>query len=193
MKNLKQIFAVLVLLLAVTMQAQNTENKISDEQIEYITKKLCSSALAYRAGNAKTAGKDIEDIIINFLGTSRNDQDYKKIITKFWNENNEKIICNDEGSTKDTRNPQHFMKRIVDLGMYQSVFYDFLLSDPDSYSINVNAIEIYNGKEETLLDYIDYILNKPNASSEYNVKEIQNVRDWLIEGYNAKTAAQLKN
>ncbi len=192
MKNLKQLFAVLVLLLAMTIQAQNTETKISEERIEDISNKICHAALAYRTLSGKEAGKDIEDLILANLGTSREDPNHQAILTKFWNEHNEKLICY-EGPEDETRNPQHFLKRIVDLGMYKSVLYDFLLSDPEGYPIDVNPIEIYNGKEETLLDYIDYILNKPNASSEYNVKEIQSLRSWLVMGYNAKTASQLKN
>jgi len=192
MKNIKHIVATVLMLLAITTKAQTTETEITDERIEDLSKKMCIAALTFRASSADKAGSNIEGLILNFLRTSKEDPNYKEKLTKFWDENNEKCICHDEGSTERTRNPQHFLKRIVDLGMYNSVFYHWLLSDPEEYPVDVNAVEIYNGKEETLLDYIDYILNKPNANSEYNLKEIQSLRDWLVMGYNAKTAAELK-
>jgi hypothetical protein len=77
--------------------------------------------------------------------------------------------------------------------MYKSVFYDFLLSDEDDYPIDVNAVELYNGKEETLLDYLDEILSNSEKLKNYNSQEIIMLRMTIIEDYNAKTAAQLKN
>ncbi|MEH6537831.1 MAG: hypothetical protein V7719_15625, partial [Psychroserpens sp.] len=137
------------------------------------------------------AGSNMEKMILNFIGVSKEDPNYKEKLTKFWNENSEKFICY-EGPEDETRNPQHFMKRIVDLGMYNTVLYDFLLSDEDEYSIDVNAIEIYKGKEETLLDYLDSIIANPEKAKEYNMPEIKDLRGVIIEDYGAKTASELK-
>jgi len=51
------------------------------------------------------------------------------------------MICY-ESPVDEARYPQHFMKRIVDLRMYKSVLYGFLLSDEDDYPIDVNTLEI---------------------------------------------------
>ncbi|MEH6537835.1 MAG: hypothetical protein V7719_15645 [Psychroserpens sp.] len=193
MESIKSLLLVFVVLFSFNIQAQNDEIEISDERIEILSKKICSSALTFRTLSAKEAGSNMEKMILNFIGVSKEDPNYKEKFTKFWNENSEKFICYEKGTTQDTRNPQHFMKRIVDLGMYKTVFYKFLLSDPEGYHIDVNTIEIYNGKEETILDYIDNVLSEPNASSKYHVKEIQSVRDWLVMGYNAKKASELEN
>tara|TARA_R110002096_G_scaffold153285_3_gene316978 strand:- start:585 stop:893 length:309 start_codon:yes stop_codon:yes gene_type:complete len=102
------------------------------------------------------------------------------------------LICY-EGPEDETRNPQHFLKRIVDLGMYKSALYDFLLSDEDEYPIDVNSVEIYNEKEETFLDYLNEIISKPDNEKKYTIKEIKMLRLTIIEDYNAKTASELKN
>jgi hypothetical protein len=192
MKNIKHIVVLILLLLALTAKAQITDTEISDEQIEDLSINICRSVLTFRNASAKTAGESIEYMILKFLNTSQEDPNHKAILTKFWNENNEKCICY-EGPEDETRNPQHFLKRIVDLGMYKSVLNDFLLSNPFKFPIDVNAVEIYNGKEETLLDYLNEILSNPENEEKYNFQEIKSLRRLLLMGYNAKTAAQLKN
>ncbi|MEH6537834.1 MAG: hypothetical protein V7719_15640 [Psychroserpens sp.] len=192
MRRLKYLLLAFVVLVSINAQAQN-ETKISDERIEDLSKRMCIAALTFRVSSSKQAGDRIERLILNFLGSSKEDKNHKAIITKFWNENYEKFICYDEGTTERTRNPQQFMKRIVDLGMYKSVLYNFLLSDEDEYPIDVNAVEIYNGKEETLLDYLDGIISNPEKAKEYNIKEIKLLRLTIIEDYNAKIASELKN
>jgi len=172
-------------------EVEDLKDKIDDERIKDLVIRICRSALTFRNASADTAGESIEYMLLKFLGTSKEDKNHKQILTKFWNENSEKLICTDEGSTKYTRNPQHFMKRIVDLGMYKSVLYDFLLSDEDDYPINVNAIEVYKGKKETVLDYIDNILKDPAVDEKYNVKEIQSLRRALLNDYGAKKASEL--
>lgn len=185
---MKKILYPLVFLVGFTStQAQ----EITDKRIEDLSKKICSFALAVRTLSASTAGEDIEDIILNFLDTNRDNPNYKAIITKFWNENNEKLICY-EGPADETRSPQHFMKRIVDLGMYSTVLNGFLLSNPFKYPIDVNAVEIYNGKEETLLDYLDEIISNPESEKRYNIQEMESLRRLLLMGYKAKKASELK-
>ncbi|SDS51188.1 hypothetical protein [Winogradskyella sediminis] len=191
MKKIKYLLLVFVVLFTVNTQAQN-ETEISEERMEDFIKKMCLAPLGFRTADAFKAGDGMEGLILNFLSITKEDPNYKEKLTKWWNENNHRFICHEEGTTEDTRNPQHFLKRIVDLGMHKTVLYNFLLSDPENYAIDVNTIEIYNGKEETILDYIDNALSEPSASSKYNVKEIKSLRGWLVMGYNAKTAEELK-
>ncbi|MCI2230279.1 hypothetical protein MC378_13960 [Polaribacter sp. MSW13] len=191
MRRIKYLSLVFVFLVTISAQEQN-ETKISDETIEDISKKICSASIAYRTVSAKTAGKDIEDLILVNIGVLREDPKYREKLTKFWNEHSEKLICY-EGPEDETRNPQHFLKRIVDLGMYKSVLCHFLLSDKDEYPIDVNSVEIYNGKEETFLDYLNEIISKPDNEKKYNIKEIKMLRLTIIQDYNAKTASELKN
>jgi hypothetical protein len=191
MRSIKSILLVFIVLFTVNTQAQN-EIKISEERMEDFIKSMCRSALSFRKADATKAGEGVEGLILNFLGLTKEDPDYKEKLTKWWNENNHRFICHEEGTTKFTRNPQHFLKRVIDLGMHKTILYDFLLSDEDDYPIDVNAIETYNGKEETVIDYIDNILKDPEVASNYNVREIKDLRDVLILDYGAKTSSELK-
>jgi hypothetical protein len=191
MRKIKSLLFAFVVLFTINIQAQN-ETEISEERMEDFIKKMCRSALAFRTADARKAGYGVEGLILNFLGTSKEDPNHKEIFTKFWNENSYRFICHEEGTTKFTRTPQHFMKRVVDLGMHKSILYDFLLSDEDDYPIDVNTIEIYNGNEETLLDYIDNLLKNNDVESKYNVKEVKLLRLTIIEDYNAKKASEIK-
>lgn len=85
------------------------------------------------------------------------------------------------------------MKRVVSLGMYETILYDFFLYDEEEYPINVNTVEILpNGEKETLLDYINKILADPEVDKKYDVKEIKQLKRVIVKDYNAKTAAELK-
>tara|TARA_R110002051_G_scaffold59843_2_gene109785 strand:+ start:106 stop:654 length:549 start_codon:yes stop_codon:yes gene_type:complete len=181
MKKFKSLLMVFIVLVSINTQAQS-EIEISDERMEDFIKKMCRVSLTFRTSAAKQAGSNMEKLILHFLGLTKEDPNYKEKLTKFWNENSDKFICFDEGSTKYTRTPQHFLKRIVDLGMHKTVFYDFLLSDPEGYAIDVNTIEIYNGKEETILDYIDNVLSQPNASSKYTCKRSRKLSKLACNG-----------
>lgn len=191
MKRVKYLLLVFIVLFLFNTQAQN-EAKIDNEKLEVFANRICHLALTFRTSNAKQAGYNIEEFVLNWIGISKEDPNYKEKLTKWWNENNHRFICHEEGITERTRNPQHFLKRVVDLGMHKLVLYDFLLSDEDDYPIDVNAVEIYNGKEETLLDYLDKILSNPNNEKTYNMKEIEWLRFTIIEDYSAKRASELK-
>ena len=57
--------------------------------------------------------------------------------------------------------------------------------------MTVNHIEIYQGKEETVLDYIENILKNPNNSTEYDFVELKSLKKTLIKYYGAKYAKDL--
>ena len=117
-------------------------------------------------------------------------KNYKQKFTELYNKYSDKFICTDK-PTEKSRNPEHFLKRVVCLSMYESIFYDFLLSDPEEYPIDVNTVEIVNGKPETLIDYIDNIITNPEISKNYDVGQIKDLKSWLVEEYGAKKANEL--
>jgi hypothetical protein len=110
-------------------------------------------------------------------------------INEFWNEYSDELICTNKSKT--ARVPQQFMKRVVDMGMGNQIFDEFLLYDYDEYPIDVNAVEIYNGRPETILDFVDSILNVPvrlENSEEDVLRELQEI---LVGDYGAKHASEL--
>ena len=89
----------------------------------------------------------MENIFLDRLNITRDTPDYRNKVLDFWNENNELIICENEGTKVSTvRIPQHFLKRVIDLHMENQLFYGFLFEDEDRSDVDVNAVEIYNGQ-----------------------------------------------
>lgn len=165
--------------------------KISDESLAEFAKLLCSTARRLSRGDSiSKSGSIIENEFIKKFGINKKDKDYKKQVADIYNKYADKLICIDT-PTPHTRSPEQFIKRVISLGMYEYILYDFLLYDEEEYPIDVNTVEVVDGKKETVLDYIDNILADPEVSNKYDVAEIKDLRGLLIEDFKAKKANDL--
>jgi hypothetical protein len=185
------IVITLVMLVISPTQAQDW-SKLSNEEAESlkdIAMDICDQLQFSKTGKDKDPEMKIENHILKYLKINRDTPDYKLKVAVFWNKYSEYLICND---SIGNHHPQHFLKRVVDMDMYETVLYDFLLSDIDEYPISVNAIEIYKGKEETFLDYLNWILADSKNKAFYSFTDIESLRDLIIIGFDAKTALELK-
>ena len=184
---------ILIILLCFCIQTQAQETKeYTCEELQDFSEIICAEATSLSRGDSiSKAGEIIEAMFIKMFGIDKNDPNYKQLVAAVYNKYADCFICRDK-PTKFTRNPEQFMKRVVSLGMYESILDDFLLYDNEEYPINVNTIEIVNGEPETFLDYLNKILADPKVDKKYDVKEIKSLRRYVIEDYNAKTAAELK-
>ncbi len=186
--NLKTIpIYISVFLLANSIIAQNK----CDDQLELFANKLCT--LVDMNYGRDDAAKSIEMIFITYAEVSKESPNYKEEITAFWNANNVCFICKNESIIDESlRTPQHFLKRVVDLNMEPTVFEQFILTDSEELPIDVNAVEMVDGKGETFLDYLNLIINDPSRHHNYRLTVIKDLRDYIIEEYGAKTAAELE-
>jgi len=185
---------VLAILLCFCIQIQAQETKeYTCEELEDFSEIICAEATSLSRGDSiSKAGEIIEAMFIKMFGIDKNDPNYKQLVAAVYNKYAACLICRDKPNFR-TRNPEQFLKRVVSLGMYESILYDFFLYDEDEYPIDVNTIEILpNGEKETLLDYINKILADPEVDKKYDVKEILDLRTWIIEYYGAKKASELK-
>jgi len=186
-------FAAAALGIALSLPAAASAESSTDQTdldgLELLSDKMCIQLQLSRTMGDEEAGAKIEFHILNHLRVSRQTQGYKLLVTRFWNDNAQHLICDD--NAQGYRNPQHFMKRVIDMGMDGSVFDEFLLTDPEEYAITVNHTEIYNGKAETILDFLDNILQTPGNETQYDLPMIRSMREVLIEDYGAKNARDL--
>jgi hypothetical protein len=192
--KIKIYLMVITLLMLVFLPTQAQDwSKLSKDEAESVKRlatKMCTQLQMSKTAKHEDSGWQIEKHLLNRLKITREDPDYKLKVAKFWNKYAEYFVCDIPGGR---RNPQHFLKRVVDMDFYETILYDFLLSDEEEYPISVNAIEIYQGKEETFLDYLNAILAVPsNNDGKYNFKEIKLLRSIIIDDYGAKTASELK-
>ena len=173
---------ILVILLCFCIQIQAQEIKeYTCEELEEFARVICSSATRLsRSDSISEAGNQIQLLFILEFGIDKNDPNYKKLVAAVYNKYADCFICRDKPTSK-TRNPEQFMKRVVSLGMYETILYDFFLYDEEEYPINVNTVEILPGCYAMLYKIV-----------ENDLKEIKQLKRVIVKDYNAKTAAELK-
>ena len=145
----------------------NTNQGLSD--ILTIGETMSEKEIAYELcniyGGAPGRGKDSLKEITNFILKQEvlpeDTENWEPIVIGFLNKYGEKLICPKSGSEALYDN-EHFYKRAVSYYQFE-IFYD-LLTD-DEYPVELNMIQIRNGKKETLLDFIE-ARKKKGVSSE---------------------------
>lgn len=135
-------------------------------------------------------GPEYENLILHHLKITTSTKDYFKRMANFWNTCSQHLICTSKNDPR-VRKPQHFMKRALDLDLCGSVFTHFLLKGERSLAYTFNQVEMHNGKEETIIDYIDNILVE-NDDYKYTITEVKRLRRKLTKLYGAKNAANLR-
>ena len=152
---------------------ENGEIIGNDSENNALANTICGAM--YLAWQGATPVASFERTILNKINVSYNDPLRAKKISDFINNNHDKLICSDDSLQKH-RKREHIFKRAIAL---QSYFYFHHLAKSDDYSINMNFYEIVDGKKETLLDYVDMILNDPEKRKMYNLNSLNNLRDTL--------------
>jgi hypothetical protein len=179
MKTMKiTIVLLLTFLLSNSIFSQNViiENgKVigNDSENNALADNICGAS--YSAWQTGTPVDSFESTILNEINVSYDDPLRAKKISDFINNNHDKLICSDDSLQKH-RKREHVFKRAIAL---QSYYYFHHLAKSDDYSINMNFYEIVDGKKETLLDYVDMILNDPEKREMYNLNSLNNLRDTL--------------
>ncbi len=131
--------------------------------------------------------KILEEGVLKWLGLDKNHPNSKKIFGNFLNENHSLILCGDDGSGSN-RKIEPLIKRSIGRGEYGLI--DSLMYYEEEYGYNLNHFEIVNGKKETILDYIEMILNNPELLARYNADKLRVLHNDFIE-YDAKRGSEL--
>lgn len=193
MKKLKHTLLLVFIGFTVTLSAQTdcgTESEDGTTEMEFLGSKLC--AMIELTFGYENAGEKIEDVLLGQLEITRETSNYKQQILDLWNTYSNCFICKSKSVTKpELPYPTHFLKRVVDFHMEPQVFDEFLLNDPEEFPIDVNAVELVDGKGETLIDYLDKIIADPSKQEGFRMTSIKELRTYLIEDYSAKTAVEL--
>ena len=157
---MKKLILILILLIIPFLGfAQEKDDTLAD--------RVCGSGYVRWAGPEPVT--DFENSILSHLGVAVDSPDREKHISKFFNENNAKLICG-EDTDEFIRPNEHILKRSIALSEY-----DFLLHAANSskYTLDWNFYEMVDGKKETILDYLDMIINDEELALEYNIPELK--------------------
>ena len=82
----------------------------------------------------------------------------------------------------------HLLKRVVEMNVIDSFFFDYFLRDPN---MKINAVEVVDGKKQTLLDFLDLIVSNQKLHDLYSINEIQNLRTLIVQISKAKRGDEL--
>ncbi len=154
-----------------------------------LSRKLCY--YVNKGSYNKTLDKDIETELLTFLNTTKEDLDYKTKLVDFWNNYNHFFICTD----KDDEILEHILKRSLNKLFYKDndMLFNWLFELDKTKKIDFNQVIYFDGYPETILDFLNTILQNSYEYQQFDSIAITELRLKLIEDYNAKTASQLKN
>ena len=74
------------------------------------------------------------------------------------------------------------------MNVIDSFFFDYFLRDPN---MKINAVEVVDGKKQTLLDFLDLIVSNQKLHDLYSINEIQNLRTLIVQISKAKRGDEL--
>jgi len=73
---------------------------------------------------------------------------------------------------------------------HKAVFNKFLFLNRKTYPKNINFVVNYNGRKETILDFVDGIIVQNNEVL-YDISQLKRIRRTLVKHFHAKNAADL--
>lgn len=181
-------------LFAIQLQAQ-TNNPLQEEtkslmsgasssELKKLAASICRQIAFAESNNVTSIAHDIESTVLKHNGWDRSTPNYQKKFTDFLNKNSQYFICENQAHRYE---PQHIYKRVIAMKFYTPILSDFLLGDETVYATDINVIT----DNETVLDYIDRILSRPNAADDYDIDELNELKEVMVEYYNAKHAKDL--
>jgi hypothetical protein len=190
MKPFLSALVFVVILAALSTAANATADikttPVGDPEVREFARNLCRK-MTFAGETGKDIVKTMEDQLLGYMKITRDTPNYTDKIIEFWNANKNDFICKGKVDSA-TRETEHLMKRAIALSLHNHVLYKFLLNHPNT---DVNAIEYVDGEPETVVDYLNKILANPDASKKFVISDIEDVREMLIDYFNAKTAAEL--
>jgi len=144
-------------------------------------------ACYYGSVNYDVPSDYLDDNIMVRLGLKKNHPDKRKIVGKVLNEYHNYIICGEDNSHRH-RDNEPLIKRAIGRGEFGLI--DHLMIFEDDYGYNLNNYEIVDGKKETILDYIEKILNNPKILEGFDEDLFRVLHNDFIE-YEAKRGSEL--
>jgi hypothetical protein len=145
----------------------NVGNEDKVEADESLADRICRNGYINWGSSAPVSG--FEKAILRHLELPENSAEKEKHISKFFNENNSKLICG-EDNDEYIREEEHILKRSIALGEYNFLSH---AANSSKYELDWNFYEVVDGKKETILDYLDNIIEDEELALDYNVPELK--------------------
>lgn len=159
-----------ILMFACTVSSAQNEKNTDSQFINH----LCADL---RGSISQNPAISLNKLIMIKLGLNDNDINKEVIISNFYNQHKDCLICNTDIRTSIHKNESLF-KFSISLGGLHFLEYYY---DNEKYNIDFNGYQIINGEKETLVDYIDKALKDENILSRVNKERLLSLQDSIIE------------
>ncbi len=161
----------------------------TNPNFELVANKMAITFITSKTLKGTDLVYQVNRYISNFLNLDP-DKDNTKQIISFWNTYSKYLITTIEYNIG--RTPEHVLKRAVSTNTQSEMLFTYLMRfGPGVIDFN-NSIEIVDGKEETLIDYLDKIIASEDFEKNYNTSDVKSLRSSLTNHFNAKTASELE-
>ena len=183
MINLFRNIALLLLVNLIVTSAQSQTEKV---HINAYCRKL------YDCTGVESPGQCFEYAIVKKYGNKEpkelNQSQIADIVSQFLNENQNVLICGNDTHVK-IRDKEHILKRSI---AYHGPHFLRRILETEEYAgkVNYNFYEIIDGKKETILDFIDKILDDEDLMHVYDKEELEDFID-MIEYSGGKRGSEL--
>jgi len=128
--------------------------------------------------------KRINRIIAEGIDIDTNDPNINSFVSVFLNKYKNKLICPKDKRSSLSRE-KHLFKEAIFRGKID--LFDEILFDDENYTIDFNAYEIVDGKKETVLDYIDFIIQSGRGDPD----DLDSIKDVIILEFGGKYGYEL--
>ena len=181
----------LLLLMSSTGHAQGGDNSDIEAKADRISADVCSSIQEFRSFEGSSFQDNMKRIAIQELQADLNTPQGKIQFADFWNANNDKMVCT---SLAGIYPAEHVFKRAIQMRVDKPILREFFLASPTDFPINVNAVEtLETGEKETVLDFVDKVLNLPDVDDMYDKGKIIRLKRILELRFDGKRAHELEN
>lgn len=185
MKN--TLLSITAVFITFILNAQNVSiQDINIEDQESFSIFVCSKY--YNSRNLSNSIEAFEIGIMRELDLDENHPNRKAIIGMILNKYHDIIICGKDTENR-LRDIEPIIKRSIGRGEYDLI--DNLMYYEEDYGYNLNHYEIVDGNKETILDYIEKILNTPSLINKYDADRLIVLHNDFIE-YEAKRGIELE-
>lgn len=157
MKKASVILTVIFGILASNLNAQIKNNKnqsLTNSEVTNIHYCLCRDVYT---DSVDFTTEHFRSIIANGIGIDPSQKGANKLISTFINDNHDNLIC-PKDPTNTSHRKKHIFKDMLQRGLMD--IFDDIIMDDDEYTIDFNAYEMVNGKKETLIDYIEMMIDE---------------------------------
>jgi hypothetical protein len=143
--------------------------------------------------NSRDISKDATQIMTNYLNENTSIKPTNVNIVKFINTNQDEMNCSDEIGLR-----RNFIKMAIKGNSHRTMISDYLMDTLllDDALLDFNAVDIVDGQPETVLDYLDSVLDGSAGIKVTKLmrKEFTNLRFTLADeedGFGAKNFKDL--